>query len=278
MKNTRSILQVFELEWKMVLWIAAFVILVPFIILVNSLHGFSLVEDMGILEQISLITGQSQLDTVDLSWLVTFAGILSIVVTPWIAYTIARKLEGDRLLFAIKKATKALKTKRFWNIVLKVNLPLVVLCNAVMFAFNYFFGISELINLLFTFSTSTLTLILVALIVSVLAVIFLAAVLYVLVANVVYFRGASRIKMAFKAIPTREFVKMLIVNIPYVILVIAACAISYYQLTNLSLLTLISGIIGAFKSLLVMLFIIDLLFAFVRVALVINSSSKVEIK
>lgn len=276
-QNKMSIKQVIKNEYKSIGFFALIVLLFPLIsegILLADLTRFNNLQP---LQKLATLIGVGDFSFTNTQFLSYFTIIVTIIAVPLLALVMARKLNGQRLLHSIRDGFQDFGSKRSWNYILKVYLPYILVI-VVLVVIMSLIPATTLLNLASSLMESTALAIVVLILVLILSVVISSIAGVLFVGNVVYMRGAPRIKAVFKAIPNRETNKILIFNLVeiLVLVVIIGCfAVPVMSMQPLSLLTKAVSIMIGF---LIVIIIYQILFMYLRFSLYMNVASKVEVK
>ncbi|WOO87632.1 hypothetical protein RZE82_01435 [Mollicutes bacterium LVI A0039] len=272
-QNMKSFKQVVTQEYKVVLLYIFVILLVPIIAQVSMIDILSTINNATLEQKIAILYSATTLNTVNFDLLRNLGFIVNVLAVLFFAPVFARKLNGQRLLHSLRDAFKDIKSKRFWNYIIKVYVPIVVALIAISYlieataspVMKIIVG-SPILAIIF----SILLIILLIIIATLMGVSF--------VANIAYLRGTNRIKDVLKSIPNRELVKLILFNSLVAIIVTAIVAGFVVPLLSISILELIASILSILIKFLIVFIIIQPIISYLRINLYLNIASKIKVK
>lgn len=275
-QNKMSTKQVMKGQWKLVLFILIWLFATPVIVEAIFLTDLSQFNDLTILAKLSALLGMGDFTFTSTIWLSYLAQLLVIIGILLIPSIIAAKLDGKRIVVGLKTSIKNLTSKRYWKFIGKVYVPffLLLFIGRLIIAFISEDVMMSVLSAMIssmgvTFLVNILLLIISAIISSIFGLMFIA--------NVAYLRTDKRIKSVFELIPSREKNKIIIFNfIEITIFLIGLNILIQYSL-SLEAMTLITNIVSILIGGMVALMIYQIIFAYIRVVLYINASSKIPL-
>lgn len=275
-QNKMSIKQVMKKQWKLVLFILAWLFMMPIIVEAIFLTDLAQFNQLTILAKLGILLGIGDFTFTSTIWLSYLAKLLVIIGILLIPSIIASKLDGKRILVGLKTSIKNLTSKRYWKFIGKVYVPFFLILFISRLAISF---ISEdlmmsvlsamLSSIGVTFLVNILLLIISAIVSSIFALMFIA--------NIAYLRTDKRIKYVFEVIPSREKNKLILFNFIEVTIFLIGLNILIQYSLSLAAMTLITNIISILIAGMVALMVYQLIFAYIRVVLYINTSSKIPL-
>lgn len=274
-QNKKSIKQVIRGEYKIIgLFILIFLLfpLISEIALISDLNRFN---SLSVLEKVGALLGLTDFTFTNVDILSLFSLVVTIVAVPLFAIIMARKLNGQRLLHAIRDGFKDLGTKRPWNYILKVYLPYIAVIAVVVIGVS-FISDQTILNVVSNLVQSTALSVVVIILVAVLSVVVASISGTLFVAFVAYLRGAPRIKAVFNAIPSREINKLLVFNLVEVLTGILILGCFIVPALLMEPLNLIQSVVSMIIGLLVAIIIYQIVFLYLKFSIYMNIASKIE--
>lgn len=272
----KSIKQVVKGEYKLVLLLTALFIFLPTIAAIISISDLIAFNSAPIMQKVAAVIGLGDSPFHDVSSILLIHGLLLIVLLPVCAATIARKLNGQRLLHSIRDGFKDAKQKRFWTYVLKVYLPYYVVLVISTIVLRQVVSSVQFLNAFAEVLMSVPLTIVVMLMIIIIASLIASISGIVFIANIVYMRADMRIKHSFQAITTRDINKYVSFNIITIVIFTVIFTIFFSKLMTLEIIELFQAIIGYIITVEVIILILQLLLTFIRIVLFVNIASRAE--
>lgn len=272
-QNKKSIKQAFATEYNLILLLVVVTTILPVMINVVLISNLYRLSNLGILDIVMNIIGYGTFQFIDVTGLIYISAIVSIVITPIIAVIIGQKIAGADLLQSIKSGCAKVKTKNFWNYILKVYVPFYVVIIIGIVILNVF---SDSIIRITGKALLDPNWIIVAIIgiCLILSIIISSVASIIFVANSVYITGSPRIKAAFKKILTREINKLVAFNAMVSIVCIGLVLVFTIPLLYEPIIDGVAVLFSTLMHLEIILTVLIIVFAIQRYALYINVISK----
>lgn len=199
-----------------------------------------------------------------------------IIVMLLIVPIIAKWLDGMRIKDAIKKGISELNSKYFWEYLLLIYIPFMIILGLGDVFFTNLLSSLDASFYLKLFE-SNLYLILTAIAIMVIAVLIATISNILFVGNICYLRGdkQTRILKVLKSIPNREINKLLIFNVISLVVGMLASLIIVIPLYTFDVMTFIKNIIDLLIAFFAVIAITKTILVYVFSCLVINITSKV---
>lgn len=275
-QSKKSFKQILASEYKIIMLFTFVVILIPLVTQIIIISDLSEFRNLTILEKIGVLLQTNDFQFTDITILSYLSYAVTLVSIPLFAAIFAFKLNGERLLVSIKNGFKAVGSKRFWNYILKVYLPILligVLCYiglALISDVTYLSAFAKIIN-------STVLTIAVLFMLTIVSI-FVSSILgAVFIVNVSYLRGTDRIKDVFNNLKDRQVAKLIGFNSVQFLISFSLALAFIIPVNMMDPKTLITSIIPLIIGILTATAIFQVVFTYLRFALYMNIASIVEV-